>query len=121
MRYIEPPYTADGSGDALFVAAGAVLQVMVRAPAYEMSGRTTVSWGGAGTVITRPDQFDARSFPSSRTCVGRLLRGPVVVRAVTSRHTTDDGWRIGGSPRGRASIIVNAAVESRRGAEVPPA
>jgi hypothetical protein len=62
VRYIDPPYRADGSGDALFVAGGAVLQVIVRAPAYDTNGTATVPWGGPGTVITRPDQFDARGF-----------------------------------------------------------
>ena len=62
VRYIAPPYRADGSGDALFVAGGAVLQVIVRAPAYDANGNATVPWGGPGTVITRPDQFDARGF-----------------------------------------------------------
>lgn len=62
VRYIDPPYRADGSGDALFVAGGAVLQVVVRAPAYDADGRTTVSWGIPGAVIIRPDQFDARGF-----------------------------------------------------------
>jgi hypothetical protein len=62
VRYIEPPYRADGSGDALFVAGGAVLQVIVRAPAYDEAGSITVPWRGAGTVIIRPDQFDARGF-----------------------------------------------------------
>jgi hypothetical protein len=62
VRYIDPPYRADGSGAALFVAGGAVLQVIVRAPAYDDAGAITVPWRGAGTVITRPDQFDARGF-----------------------------------------------------------
>ena len=62
VRYIDPPYRADGSGDALFVAGGAVLQVVVRAPAYDTNGNATVPWGGPGTVIIRPDQFDARGF-----------------------------------------------------------
>jgi hypothetical protein len=64
VRYIDPPYRADGSGDALFVAGGAVLQVVVRAPAYDTSGVPTVPWRGAGTVIIRPDQFDDRGFPT---------------------------------------------------------
>lgn len=64
VRYVDPPYRADGSGDALFVAGGAVLQVIARAPAYDASGRSTVPWAGPGTVITRPDQFDARGFPT---------------------------------------------------------
>jgi hypothetical protein len=62
VRYIDPPYRADGSGDALFVAGGAVLRVIVRAPAYDEAGDFTVPWRGAGTVIIRPDQFDARGF-----------------------------------------------------------
>lgn len=62
VRYIDPPYRADGSGAPLFVAGGAVLQVVVRAPAYDESGTITVPWRGAGTVIIRPDQFDAQGF-----------------------------------------------------------
>jgi hypothetical protein len=62
VRFIDPPYRADGSGDALFVAGGAVIQVVVRAPAYDSNGNATVGWGGPGTVITRPDQFDSRGF-----------------------------------------------------------
>ena len=62
VRYIDPPYRADGSGDALFVAGGAVLQVVVRAPAYDAAGNITVPWRGAGTPIVRPDQFDAGGF-----------------------------------------------------------
>ena len=62
VRYIDPPYRADGSGTPLFVAGGAVLQVIARAPAYDINGNATVPWGGPGTVITRPDQFDARGF-----------------------------------------------------------
>ena len=64
VRYIDPPFRADGSGAPLLVAGGAVLQVVVRAPAYDTNGRATVPWGGPGTVITRPDQFDARGFPT---------------------------------------------------------
>lgn len=62
VRYIDPPFRADGSGDPLFVAGGAVLQVVVRAPAYDDSGSSTVPWASPGTVITRPDQLDARGF-----------------------------------------------------------
>lgn len=62
VRYVDPPLRADGSGDALFVAGGEVVQVVVRAPAYTPAGTATVPWGGPGTVITRPDQFDADGF-----------------------------------------------------------
>ena len=68
VRYIDPPYRADGSGHALFVAGGAVLQVMVRGPAYDESGRSTVPWGGTGVVI-RPDQFQAGGFSTFRDLV----------------------------------------------------
>ena len=64
VRYIDPPFRADGSGQPLLVGGGALLQVVVRAPAYDTNGRATVPWGGPGTVITRPDQFDARGFPT---------------------------------------------------------
>lgn len=62
VRYIDPPYRAVGSGDALFVAGGRVLQLTVQAPAYDTNGNATVSWGGPGTVIIRPDQLDDRGF-----------------------------------------------------------
>ena len=45
----------------LLVAGGAVLQVVVRAPAYDANGRSTVPWGGTAVVI-RPDQFDTGGF-----------------------------------------------------------
>jgi hypothetical protein len=62
VRYIDPPFRADGSGDALFVAGGAILQVVVRAPAYTAAGASTVPWPSVGHPITRPDQFDAGGF-----------------------------------------------------------
>jgi hypothetical protein len=62
VRYIDPPFRADGSGDPLFVAGGAVLQVVVRAPAYDAGGQSTVPWPSAGHPIVRPDQFDAGGF-----------------------------------------------------------
>jgi hypothetical protein len=61
VRYITPPYRADGSGAPLLVAGGAVLQVVVRAPAYDPSGRPTVPWRGTAVVV-RPAQFDAGGF-----------------------------------------------------------
>jgi len=64
VRYIDPPYRADGSGDALLVGGGAILQVVVRAPAHDGAGNSTVPWRGSGTVIIRPDQFDAGGFPT---------------------------------------------------------
>jgi hypothetical protein len=51
VRYILPPFRADGSGAPLPVAGGAVLQVVVRAPAYT-----------AGGFTVRPHEFDARGF-----------------------------------------------------------
>lgn len=62
VRYITPPLRADGSGDPLLVAGGAILQVVVRAPAYTAAGVSTVPWPGVGHPITRPDQFDAGGY-----------------------------------------------------------
>jgi hypothetical protein len=62
VRYITPPLRADGSGDPLFVAGGAILQVVVRAPAYTAAGASTVPWPSVGHPITRPDQFDAGGY-----------------------------------------------------------
>ena len=62
VRYITPPFRADGSGAPLLVAGGAVLQVVVRAPAYDANGRATVPWPSPGHPIIRPDQFDAGGF-----------------------------------------------------------
>ncbi len=61
VRYITPPYRAEGSGAPLLVAGGAVLQIVVRAPAYDANGRSTVPWGGTAVVV-RPDQFDAGGY-----------------------------------------------------------
>lgn len=61
VRYAQPPLRADGSGAPLLVAGGALLQVVVRAPAYA-EGASTVPWPSAGTVIVRPDQFDAGGY-----------------------------------------------------------
>jgi hypothetical protein len=62
VRYIDPPLRADGSGDPLFVAGGAILHVVVRAPAYTDAGASTVPWPSAGHPIVRPDQFDAGGY-----------------------------------------------------------
>ncbi len=62
VRYVDPPYRAEGSGEPRPVAGGAVLQVVVRAPAYDANGRSTVPWPSAGHPIIRPDQFDAGGF-----------------------------------------------------------
>ena len=61
VRYIDPPYRADGSGDPLFVAGGAVIQVVVRAPAYDDNGRSTVPWP-VGHLIVRQSEFQAGGF-----------------------------------------------------------
>ena len=61
VRYIDPPYRADGSGDALFVAGGALLQVDVLGPGYDADGNATVPWSGTALVV-RPHEFDAAGF-----------------------------------------------------------
>ncbi len=68
VEYVTPPYRADGSGDALFVAGGAVLRVIVEAPAYDSNGNSTVPWGGTSIVI-RPDRFQADGFRTFRDLV----------------------------------------------------
>ena len=67
VRYIEPPYRAEGSGDPRLVSGGAVLQVVVRAPAYDGNGKSTVPW--AGTAVVRPGQFQAGGFRTFRDLV----------------------------------------------------
>lgn len=62
VRYVDPPLRADGSGNPLFVAGGAILQVIVRAPAYTAAGASAVPWPSVGHPITRPDQFDAGGY-----------------------------------------------------------
>ncbi len=52
VRYIEPPYRAEGSGTPVRLAGGAVLQIVVRAPAYDANGRATF----------RPQRFDSSGF-----------------------------------------------------------
>jgi len=61
VRYAEPPYRAQGSGAPLLVAGGALLEIIVRAPAYDASGNSTVPWGGTAVVV-RPHDFDSRGF-----------------------------------------------------------
>ena len=65
VRYVTPPYRAEGTGAPLFVAGGAVLQITVRAPAYDANGRSTVPWGGTAVVI-RPEQFRAAGYQTFR-------------------------------------------------------
>ncbi|MDQ4069873.1 MAG: hypothetical protein M3203_10460 [Actinomycetota bacterium] len=69
VRYIDRPYRAPGTGDALSVAGGAVLQIIARAPAYDENGNATVPWRGAGTAIVRPGQFQAGGFRTFRHLV----------------------------------------------------
>jgi hypothetical protein len=68
VRYIDPPFRAEGSGAPLLVAGGAVLQVTVLAPAYDSSGSSTVPWSSTAVVI-RPDQFQAGGFRTFRDLV----------------------------------------------------
>lgn len=68
VRYITPPYRAEGSGAPLLVAGGAVLQISAHAPAYDGNGNSTVPWGGTAIVI-RPDQFEAGGFRTFRDLV----------------------------------------------------
>ena len=65
VEYVNPPYRAEGSGDARSVAGGAVLRVSVQAPAYDSNGNATVPWAGMSTVI-RPDRFRADGFRTLR-------------------------------------------------------
>lgn len=68
VRYIAPPYRAEGSGAPLLVAGGAVLQISVHAPAYDGDGNATVPWSGTAIVI-RPDEFQADGFRTFRDLV----------------------------------------------------
>ncbi len=68
VRYITPPYRAEGSGAPLLVAGGAVLQISAHAPAYDGNGNSTVPWSGTAIVI-RPDQFQADGFRTFRDLV----------------------------------------------------
>ncbi|MGI8808559.1 MAG: AMIN-like domain-containing (lipo)protein [Acidimicrobiales bacterium] len=68
VRYVNPPYRAEGSGAPLLVAGGAVIQISVHAPAYDGDGNSTVPWGGTAIVV-RPDQFQAGGFRTFRDLV----------------------------------------------------
>ena len=68
VRYIDPPYRADGSGAPLLVAGGAVLQLTVLAPSYDDRGHSSVPWTGTAVVI-RPDQFQAGGYRTFRDLV----------------------------------------------------
>ena len=68
VRYIEPPYRAEGSGAPLLVAGGAVIQITVHAPAYDANGNSTVPWSGTALVV-RPDQFQAAGYRTFKDLV----------------------------------------------------
>jgi len=68
VEYVNPPYRAEGSGDPRPVVGGAVLRVIVKAPAYDVRGNSTVPWGGTSVVI-RPDRFQADGFRTFRDLV----------------------------------------------------
>lgn len=68
VRYIEPPYRAEGSGAPLLVAGGAVIQITAHAPAYDANGNSTVPWSGTALVV-RPDQFQAAGYRTFKDLV----------------------------------------------------
>jgi hypothetical protein len=68
VRYIDPPYRAEGSGAPLFVAGGAVLSLSVHAPAYDDNGKATVPWYGTDIVV-HPDEFEAAGFRTFRDLI----------------------------------------------------
>ena len=68
VRYIDPPFRAEGSGAPLLVAGGAVIQISVHAPAYDANGNSTVPWSGTALVV-RPDQFQAAGYRTFRDLV----------------------------------------------------
>jgi hypothetical protein len=65
VRYIDPPYRAEGSGAPLLVAGGAVLAVTVLAPGYDEAGHPTVPWAGTATVVG-PYQFQVGGYRTFR-------------------------------------------------------
>lgn len=68
VRYIDPPFRAQGSGAPLLVAGGAVLQVTVRAPAYDDDGRPTVAWQ-ATDIVVHPQELQAAGYRTFRDLV----------------------------------------------------
>src|SRR3712207_1209212 len=68
VRYIDPPYRAQGSGNPLFVAGGAVIEVIANAPAYDSSGNSTVPWP-VGHLIARESELKAAGFRTLRDLV----------------------------------------------------
>lgn len=67
VRYIDPPYRAEGSGAPLLVAGGAVLQITVRAPAYDDAGHPTAPW--SGTDVVSPAELSADGYRTFRDVV----------------------------------------------------
>ena len=63
--YYVDQYGAEGSGDPLPVAGGAILKVVPQAPTYDLSGQTTVPWS-VGTHIVSPSQFTAEGYRTFR-------------------------------------------------------
>ena len=61
-------FWAEGSGNPLSVSGGAILRVVVRAPAYDLYGNKTVPWT-VGSHIVTPSQFSAGGFRTFRDLV----------------------------------------------------
>lgn len=69
VRYIEPPYRAEGSGAPLLVAGGAAIQITAKAPAYDINtGEPTAPWSGTAIVV-HPAEFQAAGFRTFRDLV----------------------------------------------------
>jgi hypothetical protein len=68
VRYVDPPYRAEGSGAPLLVGGDAVLRISVHAPAYDAAGHATLPWTGTA-VIVGPDEFAAGGFRTFRDLV----------------------------------------------------
>ena len=68
VRYIDPPFRAEGSGAPSLVAGGALIQITVHAPAYDAHGNSTVPWSGTALVV-RPDQFQAAGYRTFKDLV----------------------------------------------------
>lgn len=67
VRYTDV-FRAEGTGDPIVTAGGAVLHVTVHAPAYDIDGRSTVPGGGRALEI-RSQRFQDGGFRTFRDLV----------------------------------------------------
>jgi hypothetical protein len=108
VRYTDT-FTAEGTGDVLPTAGGAIITISVNAWAYDFStGRSSVPWS-VGSHIVSPTQFSASGFRTFRDLVyggtfeGYTKIGLGVRARLPFRVFTLDG------PDGASRLVIDVA------------